>query len=551
MQTNRLLNRLSWIAILAFLPLLAQDTPADDTTPPEVVVYTYHIPFPEKNFLNLAHFRLELQSVNGEDFNASLAGYKEKGQVAFREDGQSQGGAALLSWDSISKVAPSVQSLEVVSDHALTGALWLWDDQLGFFNGVGLVEPAQSLVMPIVPSDFYAWQTRFAVKGISATGLVSNVVFGYHDGAMSYDESLAWAGLADRGYFLGLPFFNIPIGNFGEEPDVRWGVVRSSDEDFQLVGYQSLLHQDFETGALQNCAIELYHEGQASGWTGFSSVAGFTFKNSFVFTNANPSEPVQVELGLRLRVDVETGETDENEQPIFEKQVIVDTIRIILLPNQSITPTLDDLFGALAGEPISMSYQATTVPIVVAEGEDQPLPEPRPIFALHFQGDQSGTQLGANYFQAHDGNRMSGWFSMNAPYKPLYEVFNTTDRFQKLDVAIFESNGERLTQVSTFLAPWERTSELTADVLRNKIEEALILRAQDNGVEPVIDPAATYRLSFSLETDGVFFGKLTGFQQTDFAIVNPLMIQPDPVVPDPELPDPEVPETGDGGEGAN
>lgn len=541
MNTTRLLKRLSWITILAFLPLFAQDAPTDEQSTPEAVTYTYHVPFPEKNFLNLAHFRLELTSVTGEDFTASLAGYKEKGQVAFREETQSHGGATLLSWDSISKTAPSVQSLEIISDRQLTGALWLWDDQLGFFNGVGLVEPAQSLVMPFVPSDFYSWQTRFAVKGLSSSGLVSNVVFGYHDGAQLYDESLAWAGLVDRGYFLGLPFFNIPIGNFGEEPDVRWGVVRSTDEDFKLVGYQSLMHQDFETGALQNGAVEMFHEGQAQGWTGFSAVAGFEFKDSFVFTNPNPTEPVQVELGLRSRIDVDSGETDEAGSAILDKQVVVEYIRIVLLPNQSITPTLEDLFGVLAGEPISLSYTATTVPVVVGEGEDQPVAEPRLIFALHLQGDQSGTQMGANSFQAHDGDRMSGWFSMNAPYKALYEVFNTTDRFQKLDVAVLENNGGRLTLISTILAPWERTSELTAEALRAKIVEALTLRAIDLGVEPVIDPNATYRLVFSLETEGTFFGKLTGFQESDFAIVNPLMLPPEPVVQDPE-PEP----TGDG-----
>ncbi len=534
MNTSRLLKRLSWISILAFLPLFAQDTPTEEQPTPEAVTYTYHVPFPEKNFLNLAHFRLELTSVTGEDFTATLAGFKEKGQVAFREEARSHGGATLLSWDSISKAAPSVQSLEIVSDSQLTGALWLWDDQLGFFNGVGLVEPGQSLVMPFVPSDFYSWQTRFAVKGLSARGLVSNVVFGYHDGAQLYDESLAWAGLVDRGFFLGLPFFNIPIGNLGEAPDVRWGVVRSTDEDFKLVGYQSLMHQDFETGALQNCAIEMFQEGEAQGWTGFSAVAGFEFKNSFVFTNPNPNEPVQIELGLRSRIDVDSGETDESGSAIFDKQVAVEYIRIVLLPNQSITPTLEQLFGVLTGEPVSLSYSATTVPVVVGEGEDQPVAEPRPIFALHLQGDKTGTQLGANSFQAHDGNRMSGWFSMNAPYKALYEVFNTTDRFQKLDVAVLESNGERLALISTILAPWERTSELTAEQLRSKIIEALTLRALDLGVEPVIDPVATYRLSFSLETEGTFFGKLTGFQETDFAIVNPLMLQPQPVVEEPQ-----------------
>lgn len=514
----------------------------------EVVTYVYHIPFPEKSYFDVARFRLELISLQGTDFNAQVLGHNESGTEVLREEMTSHGGASLFTWDSQSKVLTAAQSLEIIADQPLDGALWLWDDQLGFFNGVSLSNKvANGLVMPSFPADFFNWQTSFAVKGLNTNRLPADLIFAYYDDVQAFNDVQAWTGLQDRGFYRGTPFFDFQIGDLGEEPDVRWAMVHSTYDDFFITGYQSFTHFNPMTFDIRSCATEMQDTGSATGWVGFSSVEGEDFSSRFIFTNAG-DEPVQVQVSLQHRVEVVSEEGEEPVEPLAEEepaekeyQVVSTAVMMLMVPKQSFQTTLSELFPDFEGEPVSLSYTSTTVPVAVEEGEE-PIPvEPREIFALHMQDGREGSALGGHNFVPSDGGLAVSWVGMTSSHETLLEVYNTTDRFQKLDLNIYDEAGAHVLLLSNIMAPWESVHDFSSAYLRERIVEALKLAAEDDGAkdEFEVDEDATYRLAFSLETEGTFFTKLTGFQERDFAIVNPVMMPAPPR---------EVPEEGEGDE---
>ena len=539
------------LLVLSFLmPVMAWDEtlPSDDVpVVEEAPSYVYRVPFPEKNFFNVAQFRLDLISLSGTDFSATIHGYSERGQLILTEASESQAGNALFTWNSQSKNLALVQSIEVISSQELSGALWLWDEQLGFFNGVSLGNHvATGLVLPYFPEDYFEWQTSFAIMGINDRNLPANLVFGYYDDEGAYDDKTAWNGLRSNGYYRGTPFFDFQIGTLTKEPKVRWAQVHATYDDFFITGYQSFTHFNPASFTIQSCATELLNSGAADGWVGFSTLEDKTFKDWFVVTNSN-SEPVQVTFTLHHRVDLVTEEpvavTDEDDEPLAT-EVLSTPIITMLLPKESLKLTLADLFATYEGQAVSLSYSATTIPVAVAEDEEAVPTQPLPIFAMHMQEGSDGASLGGHHFTSGEGGRSFSWVSMTAPYESLLEVYNTTDRFQKLDITIYDQTGERLAFLSRFLGPWESVHEFSATFMRERVIEALRLRALESGDEGevVVDPNANYRIGLSLETIGTFFTKLTAFQERDFAIVNPTML-PAPVV-EPPVGDGEP--TGDG-----
>ena len=156
--------------------------------------YRYDVPLPESTFRGDWQFHMEAGTVEELPYNIRIDGYNPLGSLVFQEDSQTMTDSTVFTWDLTEELAAKrVQSLVVSSNAPLKGALWMWNDLFGLFNGVSLNEQtAQSLVIRHIPSNFFAWNTSVSVMGVAPAGVLGDITFSYSDNQSLNPEGVVW-----------------------------------------------------------------------------------------------------------------------------------------------------------------------------------------------------------------------------------------------------------------------------------------------------------------------------------------------------------------------
>ncbi len=502
---------LLWPALIALIPAVSLAQSEGEEPPPS---YTYYVPFPESTFRGDWQFRLDLspdldRADDREAVELSLFGYDLLGERVLSGEPVSLSAHGVFRWQEIDAFADvRLQSLTVVSDAPLTGVLWMWSDPLGLFNAVSLIQkPAARLVMPHIPSDFFAWRSSFVVQGVSEENRFGDVIFGYYHDQTEYNENGVWLGLEPNGYLTGTPFHDIIIGELGEEPSLEWGAVRSATPGYLLAGYQTYLRVEDN---VQSGAIELTEQGSPQGFLGLSRHADWIFQDWLAVTNPN-GERVNVEFVLNYLPPAASEEDVPKMATAVENITLsqYDRLNYVLGSN---------LFAEVEGDFISLSYRAAA--LTIEEGEEEP--RPMPIYTVHFQSDDLTTALGAHLPQSLLGSQSTAWINLDDDFETQLEIYAPENRETVVKMSVYDAQGQPLFVEMIEFNERNIRHALNSQMMRDKA--IALAQGEEEGGEPVaVDLTGVFRIELDRQSGGLFFTKKSGFRETDFSVVNPAL----------------------------
>ena len=449
--------------------------------------YRYYVPLPETTFFQQWHFVLELIAQDAPEYSISLEGYNPQGErVMFQETTTYQGSEVFVWEDAETYTLSRLQSLVVIADSPLSGNLWMWNDSRGIMNGVSLAETvADTLVMPHIPSNFFAWLTTFSVAGVSDHGLPGELSFSYRD-PVGYQTASLWNGLEPNGSYAGAPYHDFFIAELGVDPSMTWGRIHTDDPEYRIAGYQTLRNNDNFT---RSGAVELNASGSSAGYIGVSRVEGWNFDNWFAFTN--PSEgDVVIDFSLQYRVPVLV-----EEEEVIEVRSLTQSVVVAPFERKNLILGSSELFPGHPADIVSLSYQAH-------DSEDASLP--RPVFALHLQPNGLENGLGAHHFSTETGSELKAVLNLGAGYETLYEIFNPGERPLGVRYVILDAAGNEIHDGQLKTGAGDMLS-ITSAQLGVELAEQL-------GEESV---TGVYRIEFRRTLGALFHGKITAFRGSD------------------------------------
>jgi hypothetical protein len=504
-----------------------------DADPPEE--YRYYVPLPESTFRGGWHFRLELGALEAEAYQVTLLGYNPIGIPVLSEKPRLLGGDEIFTWqDLASYTSLRLQTLVVITDRPVSGALWMWDDIYSFINGVNLTaEVSNSLILPHIPNDLFSWRTTFVVQGVAKGAPFGDIDFQYYDGDGSRFTYLAQSGVGANARITGTPGHDIPLSELGEDTRATWGRVTSPDEKFKVAGYYNYLRN---SEIVQSCAMELTENGHPEGYLGLSKYEDWVFSNGLSITNAN-EEAVNLHFYLTVRrpVDVAVGEDGKPVDPdAATTEVVVVEEVVAMQPLERLVHALGvTLFEEVEGEFLGLRYLALSeAEYPVVDEEDAFAPVPLPVVCIHLQGTLPGvaekavtgevSPLGGHGLVPTIGNASLFWMNLGEEFETLLEVFNPGPVPSTITVTFKDSQGKTVFALEDLiLGPGSGYHDLRSDLLRDNI----LALNEDLG------PDAVLRVEIRRQSGYGFFTKATTFRGKDFAVVNP----PVWTIPDDEI----------------
>ena len=480
---------------------------------------TYRIPLPESTFLGDWVFKMEVGPVKPEPFQISLLSYSPRGTLVQQQDFGPFSSTSAFTWEGNKAKQARIQSLVLISDVPLTGVMWMWNDNLGIINGVAIDEyAASSVVLPHIPTNYFAWRSNFAVMGSGQDGTSGDLIFSFYDNQGANSGDMILGGLAENQHVTGSPYHDIAIGVLGENTAANWGTVRSSQPGFELSGYETFLKV---VEPLQSCAIEIGAEPASIGFVGFSKYQGWDFSEWFTFTNPN-DEIVNLNLQLTYKaapVLEESGGLGPGEDTPAEPLVLSleETLQLNPFERKALRMGIDFLTQLVEvdGEPLMLTYSATALPEPPSEISVEAEEFPLPIHAVHFQSNIEGTALGAHGFTSELGRYATAWFNLSQDFESLIEVFNPSLEKAGVKVTFSDAAGNVVHLIEFSEIPANGALQLQSRTLREQI------LAENEG----LSPSAVLRIDVSLQNGSGIYAKTTAIRETEFgrdlAIVDP------------------------------
>ena len=477
--------------ICAFLPGIAQDETAED----QDQAYRYHIPFPESNFRGDWQFTLVAGPDLASDYTLTVHSYNFFGEPLHDPQVLNFTAGKPYFWQETPGAAKVAAALEVQtrileSTVPLSGVLWVYDPTSDVLNAVSLTDVVRNeLIMPHIPSDFLSWSTSFSIAGVGGdVNQIADIAFDYFSNTRS-GNTTAWSGLEANAYHNGTPFRDILISDVDA---VTWGKVSVQDgaSDFRLAGYQTYLKSK---DGVQSAAIELVDEPVHKGYFGFSRHETWQFSDWFAFTNPHDG-PVDINMTLFYV----SGEGDNQ---------VMTANQIITLParNRYNYVLGLNLFDEVEGLPIGLEYSAFQ-PIVNEDAE----PVEMPVLITHLQSDVDSTALGAHAPQER-GNRTVVFLTER--FDQRVDLYNPSiGESDSVDVIVHYADGQdplvKQVEVPAGQNVTVSYSQLIEDIKASLPEET----------ELVVEDALRVEIN---SPRGLFYIKLTGYQDGDYGIVNP------------------------------
>ena len=380
------------------IPLWSQEETA--------VAYRYHVPLIGTKTVSLANWSFTLEATAQEDqpYGLVLIQRDIRGREIGATDFGEQPAHGIFTWNSkAAGVSNRLRTLEIVSDKALNGILWMSNDVFGQINGVVLSQDlASELFIPHIPDLFFEVTTSFAVQGISGNQEPATIFFHLYDENRSLQQPVnlrtLWPSL---GYFSDTPDVTLALGNFNSNLVPAWARLTSSNPQYRMAGFQTFSQEPDGDNLPQTAATELLGQGSPKGNVLISQREGF-WTDEVVLTNPMPVEvQVSFEGFFHEYLDVLNAS-------------VLQSVRetVLLLPyEKKIFQVGYDLFADMQAPFVRLAYSAETM-------EEEP--REAAIFALHFEKSLA-SEMGSAFF-SNGGTLVKTWLTRGLTHESALEV---------------------------------------------------------------------------------------------------------------------------------
>ena len=457
----------------------------------------YYVPLPEKTFSGDWQYLLEA-GVQGEGTHEiQIVGYNVLGQAVIIYEPiliDGQGGFSFSPFSKPEFKTASIQSLVLESDVAVSGFLWVFNEETGQLNGVSLnLNSSPNVVIPQIGTNYFMWKSGFSLMGIGPfEGSSTNLDFRFFDQGNRSQETELWSNFGHHAFIKKTPYFDVFLGDLDHPVLANWGQVISQNANFNLAGYQTFSRVD---GSLQTCAFELNQPPVSEGTFPLVSI-GDTTSHWVTLTNAEDFE-VQAVLTLYFT------------QTLLEEEVDIDlfdsaSIEVVIPAQGRLSGVLgvtwfDQVYQQEGVTPMRFSFK--TLPRFEEGEEGETLEIPNDVYALSFVS-HGQSALGAAYIPG-SGNFSEFWLTGQMAVSRSLFIQNTSDTNINVELTIFNPSGK--------ISGYNRR-ELKPSALWTVVEDDL--RDLFGEYED-----ASFRFQFSC-VDGLFSINLLGQQGRDIALVN-------------------------------